>query len=68
MVTTGSLTANGFMGGLRPVAAEPSMPRRRTARPQAGLLRRLFVRRRPSTYERCLAVHMYFAGRSGALD
>jgi hypothetical protein len=32
-----------------------------------GLLRRLFTRRTPTLYQRCLAVHIASAGQSGAL-
>jgi len=42
-----------------------SSPRERTRRP--GLLRRIFTRRQPSLYQRCLAVHIASAGQSGAL-
>lgn len=33
-----------------------------------GALRRVFGRREPTTFHRCLAVHMYYAGRPSALD
>jgi hypothetical protein len=42
-----------------------SSSRERTHRP--GLLRRLFARKRPTLYQRCLAVHIASAGQSGAL-
>ena len=42
-----------------------SSPRERSRRP--GLLRRLFTRKRPTLYQRCLAVHIAGAGSSGAL-
>jgi len=41
---------------------------RKPARQAPGLLRRLIGRKEPSTYQRCLAVHVYFAGRRGALS
>jgi hypothetical protein len=42
-----------------------SSPRERTQR--RGLLRRIFTRRQPTLYQRCLAVHIASAGHSGAL-
>jgi hypothetical protein len=32
------------------------------------LLKRVFARKEPSAYQRCLAVHMYFAGPRGGLS
>jgi hypothetical protein len=32
-----------------------------------GLLRRLFTRKTPTLYQRCLAVHIASAGQNGAL-
>ena len=48
----------------RPTRAVSS-PRERAQRP--GLLRRIFSRRQPTLYQRCLAVHIASAGQSGAL-
>ncbi len=48
----------------RPTRAVSS-PRERTQRP--GFLRRIFTRRQPTLYQRCLAVHIAGAGHSGAL-
>jgi len=33
-----------------------------------GAIRRVFGRTEPTTFHRCLAVHMYYAGRPSALD
>lgn len=41
----------------------PSTPARRRR-----LLPRLLRRREPTTFQRCLAVHMHMAARNGALD
>jgi hypothetical protein len=39
---------------------------RRPAQQPRPLLRRIFGREEPTTYQRCLAVHMFFSGpRSG---
>ena len=35
---------------------------------QRPLLRRIFGREEPTTYQRCLAVHMYFSGPRGGLS
>ncbi|HZB93268.1 MAG TPA: hypothetical protein VE397_17610 [Stellaceae bacterium] len=44
-----------------PAAARGAQPARRP-------LGRLFRRDTPSTFQRCLAVHMHFAQRASALD
>jgi hypothetical protein len=46
----------------------PAYAGQKPARPAPGLLRRLIGRKEPSTYQRCLAVHVYYAGRRGALS
>jgi hypothetical protein len=51
--------------------ARPSYAKfaRRIARPfRTRVFSRLFQREEPSTFQRCLAVHMYNAARHGALD
>ncbi len=50
-----------------PVLTSVGAPRRV---PSQSLLRfsRIFRSRRATTYQRCLAVHMYFAQRPSALD
>ena len=45
------------------LAAEP-----RAVQPERRPLGRLFRRETPSTFHRCLAVHMHFAQRASALD
>ena len=40
----------------------------RAVQPQRRTLGRLFRRETPSTFHRCLAVHMHFAQRASALD
>ncbi len=51
-----------------------SMPARvaETRRPpqpaRSSLVSRWFARRQPTTYERCLAVHIHFAGPRSALS
>jgi hypothetical protein len=40
----------------------------RAVQPQRRPLGRLFRRETPSTFHRCLAVHMHFAQRASALD
>ena len=39
-----------------------------SAKAKAGAIRRVFGRTEPTTFHRCLAVHMYYAGRPSALD
>jgi hypothetical protein len=46
----------------------PAWSAQKPARPEAGFLRRLMRRKEPSTYQRCLALHMYFAGRRSGLS
>ena len=41
--------------------AATSSPRERVR--QTGLLRRIFARKRPTLYQRCLAVHIAAAGQ-----
>jgi hypothetical protein len=43
-------------------------PEQRTVQPERRSLGRLFRRETPSTFHRCLAVHMHFAQRASALD
>jgi hypothetical protein len=42
-------------------------PIEKSAEPKP-LLKRVFARKEPSAYQRCLAVHMYFAGPRGGLS
>ena len=52
----------------RPADAVSSSRVRATTRTRSpGLLRRLFTRKAPTLYQRCLAVHIASAGQSGAL-
>jgi hypothetical protein len=51
----------------RPVAT-PTAPAPRAVQPERRPLGRLFRRETPSTFHRCLAVHMHFAQRASALD
>lgn len=48
------------------VAAPVVAPR--AVQPQRRPLGRLFARQAPSTFQRCLAVHMHYAQRASALD
>ncbi|MGO8919657.1 MAG: hypothetical protein ACLQJR_27475 [Stellaceae bacterium] len=43
-------------------------PESRSVQPERRPLGRLFRREAPSTFQRCLAVHMHFAQRASALD
>ena len=40
----------------------------RTAQPERRPLGRFFRRETPSTFQRCLAVHIHYAQRASALD
>jgi hypothetical protein len=51
---------------LMPPPALAAAPR--SVQPQRRPLGRLFRRETPSTFHRCLAVHMHFAQRASALD
>jgi hypothetical protein len=52
----------------RPAEAVSTARARTTCRVRSpGLLRRLFTRRAPTLYQRCLAVHIASAGQGGAL-
>jgi hypothetical protein len=52
----------------RPIGEVSSPPCRTTIRTRGpGLLRRLFTRKAPTLYQRCLAVHIASAAQSGAL-
>jgi hypothetical protein len=60
----GALTKIGF-GAMKPRAEAwkltPAQPAKKVAAPKRSWLD-LFRRREPSTYQRCLAVHIHFAG------
>ena len=43
-------------------------PEPRVVQPKRRTLGRLFRRSAPSTFHRCLAVHMHYAQRASALD
>lgn len=48
---------------------EPRQDKTEKSIPDRGApVRRLFRRAEPSTFHRCLAVHMYFAGHPSALE
>lgn len=49
----------------RPLERRAPMP---TARQRNSWLGRLLGRRQPTTYQRCLAIHIYFAGPRSALS
>ncbi len=57
-------------GALRaqPARRPASEPATRASQPERRPLGRLFGRGAPSTFHRCLAVHMHFATRASALD
>jgi hypothetical protein len=48
--------------------AAASTPTTRALQPERRSLGRLFRRKAPSTFHRCLAVHMHYAQRASALD
>jgi hypothetical protein len=54
----------------RPAATQtaPTAPAPRAVQPARRPLGRLFRRETPSTFHRCLAVHMHYAQRASALD
>ena len=43
-------------------------PAPRAVQPERRTLRRLFRRETPTTFQRCLAVHIHYAQRASALD
>jgi hypothetical protein len=47
---------------------EAQVPAPRSAQPERRALGRLFRRQQPTTFHRCLAVHIHFAQRASALD
>lgn len=49
-------------------ATTPTAPAPRAVQPARRPLGRLFRRSAPSTFHRCLAVHMHYAQRASALD
>ena len=49
-------------------AATSTAPAPRAVQPARRPLGRLFRREVPSTFHRCLAVHMHYAQRASALD
>ncbi|HWI27771.1 MAG TPA: hypothetical protein VN668_12430 [Stellaceae bacterium] len=51
-----------------PATATAPAVNSRAAQPDRRPLGRLFRRETPSTFHRCLAVHMHFAQRASALD
>ena len=55
-------TVNSIRPQRRPVAASQS-----ARRPHRRFLRHIFRRKEVTTFQRCLAVHMYYASRVGAL-
>jgi hypothetical protein len=63
--------SDGILRLSAPVAAMPRLEPRRTAfrpAPRRSWLDRLLPRRRqPTTYHRCLAIHIHFAGPHSAL-
>jgi hypothetical protein len=48
--------------------AAPAWAGQKPQKRAPGLLDRVLRRREPNTYQRCLAVHMYFAGKPSALS
>lgn len=48
--------------------AVPAVAAPRAVQPERRPLGRLFRRQAPSTFHRCLAVHMHYAQRASALD
>jgi hypothetical protein len=49
-------------------ARAAKLPAPRAVQPARRPLGRLFSRKAPSTFHRCLAVHMHYAQRASALD
>jgi hypothetical protein len=57
-----------FFGKPAERKAESWQVRKQPAPPPQPLLRRLFSRPEPTTYQRCLAVHLHFASPRGGLS
>jgi hypothetical protein len=51
-----------------PLPAPAPLAAPRAVQPERRPLGRLFRRETPSTFQRCLAVHMHYAQRASALD
>jgi hypothetical protein len=69
MITTGSLSyAKSVNSAFDAAPALRAMEAPGLARPTPRRLRRLFRRDEPTTFQRCFAVHLYFATMPGALD
>jgi len=47
---------------------EATAPAPRSVQPKRRPLGRFFGRKQPTTFQRCLAVHIHFAQRASALD
>jgi hypothetical protein len=66
MMTTSSLahamSVNSAFHGI------PALRAIEVPRPAKPTRRRLFRRAEPTTFQRCLAVHLHFASKVGALD
>jgi hypothetical protein len=69
MITTGSLAyAKSVNSAFHAVPALRALEAQRLTKPAARRTRRFFRRAEPTTFQRCLAVHLYFATSPGALD
>jgi hypothetical protein len=69
MITTGSLAyAKSVNSAFHAVPALRALEAPRLSMPEARRTRRFFRRAEPTTFQRCLAVHLYFATMPGALD
>jgi hypothetical protein len=69
MITTGSLAyAKSVNSAFHAMPDLGTIEAPGLARPTPRRVRRLFRRAEPTTFQRCLAVHLYFATTPGALD
>ncbi len=62
------LSAKAIRSALAGSRRAASVPDLRAAAPSRRRLGRLFRRDTPTTFQRCLAVHMHFAQHPSALD
>jgi len=69
MITTSSLAyVKSVNSAFHAMPALQAMDAPGLATPTPRRARRLFRRAEPTTFQRCLAVHLYFATMPGALD
>jgi hypothetical protein len=69
MITTGSLAyAKSVNSAFHAAPALRALDATRLTKLTPRRTRRLFRRAEPTTFQRCLAVHLYFATTPGALE